>query len=511
MGLLYSVVTYMFGDYDMLRDVAEKDECGEYICVTDNPSLTSETWTVVVDDYLRSSDLTPLEKTMYAKTGVMGYAHSDVVISVDASVQVLSSLSDIVNDFINGGCDMRLALHYKRDNIVDEIDEWIRTKRVDASCKADFLERAAKVGFDFNTKGLIEATVAMFRNNKSTRDFFNKCRFEFFEYAKTRRPIQGWMTYLLEHYYSDKLKLEFYGGRAILYSKWFQLHYHDQKKIPPFDDVKDKKYYFNGVEVDTIPVDVKKNNVVIFVGAHRNFDNTLTNEVYKVLCPNDTCSGMTNVIKCELPYVLKDWFYSEMYMLTYAARNLELPRYVGFCHYRKHFKFENEIPDFDEVFTKYDVCTAKPVTLPVGIREQYGKCHNVEDLDMVGEIIGWKYKEYKKSFDMAMKSKKMFPYNMFVMKREDFLKYIDFMNGVLDEYIKMVGTEIDKRVNKNKKKYLKKQAPNNDIEYQKRIGGYLAERLTTVFILKNFKTAAGFQTILTEKIYPNEKITEKKD
>lgn len=75
------------------------------------------------------------------------------------------------------------------------------------------------------------------------------------------------------------------------------------------------------------------------------------------------------------------------------------------------------------------------------------------------------------------------------------------MSDVLNEYVKIVGTDINKRIEDNKDKYLKSFYPNNTIDYQYRIGGYLAERLTNVFILKRFKSIMACPVIITEKKY----------
>ena len=38
------------------------------------------------------------------------------------------------------------------------------------------------------------------------------------------------------------------------------------------------------------------------------------------------------------------------------------------------------------------------------------------------------------------------PYNMFIMKSDDFKEYIKFVFDILDEYVKIVGTDINKRI-----------------------------------------------------------------
>ena len=55
---------------------------------------------------------------------------------------------------------------------------------------------------------------------------------------------------------------------------------------------------------------------------------------------------------------------------------------------------------------------------------------------------------------------------------------------------------------KNELKTIKKNIyPNSEIDYQYRIGGYLAERLTNVFIIKKFRKIKAYKVELTEKKY----------
>ena len=69
------------------------------------------------------------------------------------------------------------------------------------------------------------------------------------------------------------------------------------------------------------------------------------------------------------------------------------------------------------------------------------------------------------------------------------------------EYLDIIGTDIKKRIEDNKEKYLKDFSPNNTVEYQYRIGGYLAERLTNVFVEKHFKKIKTYGVKITEFKY----------
>ena len=87
------------------------------------------------------------------------------------------------------------------------------------------------------------------------------------------------------------------------------------------------------------------------------------------------------------------------------------------------------------------------------------------------------------------------------MKKADFIEYINFIKKIMYEYLDIVGTDIKKRIEDNKEKYLKDFSPNNTVEYQYRIGGYLAERLTNVFVEKHFKKIKTYGVKITEFKY----------
>ena len=93
---------------------------------------------------------------------------------------------------------------------------------------------------------------------------------------------------------------------------------------------------------------------------------------------------------------------------------------------------------------------------------------------------------------------------MFIMKREDFKEYIKFIFDILDEYINIVGLDFEKRIMNNKDMYLKDFSPNDTFEYQYRIGGYLAERLTNLFLLTHYTHLKAYPVVMTENKYESE-------
>ena len=246
----------------------------------------------------------------------------------------------------------------------------------------------------------------------------------------------------------------------------------------------ERKEYYKSME---------KNSLNIFICSHKDFEKEVTNECYKIV---DTRKN--EIKECNH---LDDRFYSEFLSFYNVSRYNELPNYVGFCHYRRYFNFLDEIPNMNEIFENYDCVTTKPLISKTSVKEQYAICHNLEDLYIIGGIIADKYPGYASMWHNFINGKIFIPYNMFIMRTADFQEYIKFIMDILDEYLKIVGTDINKRIYDNIEKYVKKYPPNNTVEYQYRIGGYLGERLTNLFLLTHFKKIKTYPVIITENKY----------
>ena len=247
--------------------------------------------------------------------------------------------------------------------------------------------------------------------------------------------------------------------------------------------------------------------VDLFICTHKNFEPKVSSEVYKVVHGNNwvTECGNLQVIDCYLDdEMLDDRFWSELYMYKWVAKNWELKKYVGFCHYRRYWWFLDDIPDFDKYFKDHGAIAVTPKKFNITVLEQYERFHNSDDLLLCGDIIREKAPQYEGIYSQFIKQRGFFPFNMLIMKKDDFLAYMEFMNTILDTYVDIVGTDIYKRIKSNREFYLKSGDPGNKPEYQYRIGSFLGERLTNVFLMKNFKKICAFDWILTEKKYKNE-------
>lgn len=244
-------------------------------------------------------------------------------------------------------------------------------------------------------------------------------------------------------------------------------------------------------------------NLDIFIASHKAFTPIVKNPMYKIVYPFKIDNSNTKLQQLygHDNFAVPQQFYCEIAMYIELPQLTSLKDYVGTCHYRRYFQFRDNIPDMNNIFKKYDAVVAAPLPFDITVLQQYGEVHNIEDLYITQGIVAEKYPEYNQAFKDVMNSKMLFPYNMFIMKKDNFLEYIDFVKNILETYLQVINFDVSKRIKDNSQKYLKDYYPNNTLNYQFRIGGCLAERLTNVYIFKNFKNMKSYEVLITENKY----------
>lgn len=148
---------------------------------------------------------------------------------------------------------------------------------------------------------------------------------------------------------------------------------------------------------------------------------------------------------------------------------------VGLTHYRRYFfknSFSNKLTnilnyeELDKIFNNYDMILPKKTSLDCTVKEHYSKLHYQKDIEECLNIIKEKYPEYEQSFNKVMNDYKMYTCNMFISNKNIFSNYYKWLFDVL--------FELEKRIDISEY---------ND--YNKRIYGFLSERLFNVWIYKN--------------------------
>lgn len=130
--------------------------------------------------------------------------------------------------------------------------------------------------------------------------------------------------------------------------------------------------------------------------------------------------------------------------------------------------------------------------------EQYKMCHNVKDLMTVQKIIEDYYPDYINDINETMSRQWMYPRNMFIMRKADFLKYCEFIFGVMKKFDEIMNFHTDEDVHNYVNAHASEYS-NVTLNYQSRIEGFLIERLTNVFIHHQFKNPMIYNQKVTEE------------
>ncbi|WP_344068115.1 glycosyltransferase domain-containing protein [Microbacterium sediminicola] len=120
------VYTVLLGGYDALlpQPTAESSDA-DFLCFTDDPNLTSDTWQIVLVEPRYPQDLHRSSR-VYKILGHERLDAYDATLYVDASVLLKRDPVAIVEDWLSLGHDMALVEHSYREQVVDEFDEVVR-------------------------------------------------------------------------------------------------------------------------------------------------------------------------------------------------------------------------------------------------------------------------------------------------------------------------------------------------------------------------------------------------
>ena len=119
-----------------------------------------------------------------------------------------------------------------------------------------------------------------------------------------------------------------------------------------------------------------------------------------------------------------------------------------------------------KILKKYDVITSSFSLYGITNAEYYRQRHYESDMEEIRKTITRFYPDYIESFDSVMTDNKLPMFNMFSLKKSYFDSYCEWLFTILFDVEKKIT--FDDRTN-----------------YQKRVFGFLSERLMEVWIKKN--------------------------
>jgi hypothetical protein len=144
------------------------------------------------------------------------------------------------------------------------------------------------------------------------------------------------------------------------------------------------------------------------------------------------------------------------------------------------------------------------------VENQYKLNHNIDDLNMIIDIIDEYYPEYSETAKKYIKSDNFIPCNIFIMKKEMFNNYCNFVFDILDKFNKRMGFTCDIDVFNWVVNHIEEYCGNRNgllksVPYQARIQAFLMERISNIFYNKNFKNPYMVDLLLTEVHFEEER------
>lgn len=206
----------------------------------------------------------------------------------------------------------------------------------------------------------------------------------------------------------------------------------------------------------------------------------------------------------------KNYFYVENTGTYWIWKNVNA-KYKGQMQYRRPLSGVSDTMDFEDIFSKYDVITCEPFYHPAHkvptkeepmfipadtVEEGYAFSNCADDLSLLEIAIKMYYPEYSEDYDKYIKKGNNLYYsNGFIMRSDDYDKYCEFLFGCLDRYLSFANinneNELIEHVKYNLEvgkypRYEGRGYGENDVIWQSKIGGFLSERIWTLWLQHNF-------------------------
>lgn len=216
--------------------------------------------------------------------------------------------------------------------------------------------------------------------------------------------------------------------------------------------------------------------------------------VGKSLSLNDICCSGDNTGD-NISY--KNPFYCELTAHYWVWKNTNLPDYVGFMHYRRHFNFSSDqsfeedtwgmvnYPEIDseyenkfglnvetisECIGEHDLLVPKKWSVKAaGSKNNYHHYKvsdhlHIKDYQDALDILLKKHPEYKDAVEAFNNAHDGYYTNMYVMRKTLFVEYSDWLFGILDELETVLSFK-------------------NYSAQEKRVFGHISERLFNIFVV----------------------------
>lgn len=152
--------------------------------------------------------------------------------------------------------------------------------------------------------------------------------------------------------------------------------------------------------------------------------------------------------------------FSELTALYWIWKN-STSQYVGLSHYRRYFMIDTN--DIISYLYRYDIIVPPAYFFRKSLYQEYVQYHNKDDLDLLIRYLQIAYPEMLPTFKHILSQNRLIPYNMFITQKQLLNTYCNWLFPILF--------------------YLEKEIELAQRDtYQKRVFGFLSERLFTLYL-----------------------------
>ena len=248
----YAVLTYLFGGYDKLHPILKKTPDTQYVLVTDNRNLVSDDWTIVYKDF--PTTYNDFDKCLYVRYHPFEFCDADVVIKVDASVQICGDLTPVYQKFEERDDKDRLPelavhLHPTRTTAYDELVAWVQSRGMAVDDANKVLQVMAQMeNYDVkNYRNLYQLSWTIQRNTR-TQQVLNDLAYAYNRYMGNTNDFrcdQVVWSFVIAKYF-NAIPIQFYDQRILdsHYFKWYP-HNSDVPYAPMKPEEMCKAHAFN--------------------------------------------------------------------------------------------------------------------------------------------------------------------------------------------------------------------------------------------------------------------------
>lgn len=155
------VYTAIFGDYDVLIDPEVVEVGVDYVCFTDDETLTSDVWEI--------RNVTPMTEPSLSNRRIKILAHEyleeyDISVYIDGNIQILERVEPLVEDYLSA-TDFALYKHPKRTSVFEEAEACIEKNKAKESPVREQLEHYRDAEFP-DDQGLSTNRILLRRHQK---------------------------------------------------------------------------------------------------------------------------------------------------------------------------------------------------------------------------------------------------------------------------------------------------------------------------------------------------------